>query len=51
VTAHLRALPPHLLEVYVANARRTLARAVASGRLDETAAARVAEALEEAMVR
>ena len=51
VSAHLRALPAHLLESYVANARRTLARAVASGRLDEAAAARVAEALEEAMVR
>lgn len=51
VFAHLRALPPHLLESYVANARRALARAVASGRLDGAAAARVAEALEEAMVR
>jgi len=51
VTAHLRALPPQLLEAYVANARRTLARAVASGRLDAAAAARVADALEEAMVR
>jgi predicted short-subunit dehydrogenase-like oxidoreductase (DUF2520 family) len=51
VRAHLRALPPHLLEVYVANARRVLARAVASGRLDEEKAARVAEALEEALVR
>lgn len=51
VSAHLRAIPPHLLEAYVANARRTLARAVASGRLDEAAAARVAGALEEALVR
>ena len=51
VSAHLRALPAHLLESYVANARRTLARAVASGRLDEAGAARVAEALEGAMVR
>jgi len=51
VRAHLRALPPQLLESYVANARRALARAVASGRLGEAAAARVAEALEEAMVR
>jgi len=51
VAAHLRALPPHLLEVYVANARRALAHAVASGRLGEAAAARVAGALEEAMVR
>ena len=51
VAAHLRALPPHQLEMYVANARRTLARAVASGRLDEAAAASVADALEEALVR
>jgi predicted short-subunit dehydrogenase-like oxidoreductase (DUF2520 family) len=51
VTAHLRALPPQLLEAYVANARRTLARAVASGRLDAAAAARIADALEDAMVR
>ena len=51
VRAHLRALPPHLLEAYVANARRALARAVASGRLDGSKAARVAEALEEALVR
>lgn len=51
VAAHLAALPPELLEVYVANARRTLARAVASGRLDSVGATRVAEALEQAMVR
>ena len=51
VRAHLRALPPHLLESYVANARRVLARAVGSGMLDEAKAARVADALEEAMVR
>lgn len=51
VAAHLRALPPHLLETYVANARRTLERAVASGRLTSAAAARVREALEEALVR
>jgi len=51
VAAHLRDLPAHLLEAYVANARRTLARAVASGRLDRSAAARVADVLEEAMVR
>jgi predicted short-subunit dehydrogenase-like oxidoreductase (DUF2520 family) len=51
VKAHLRALPLHLLEVYVANARRALAHAVASGRLGEEAAARVTEALEEALVR
>jgi predicted short-subunit dehydrogenase-like oxidoreductase (DUF2520 family) len=51
VRAHLSALPPHLLESYVANARRVLARAVGSGMLDETKASRVAEALEGAMVR
>jgi len=51
VAAHLRALPPHLLEVYVANARRALAHAVSSGRLGEEAAARVNEALEGALVR
>jgi predicted short-subunit dehydrogenase-like oxidoreductase (DUF2520 family) len=51
IAAHLRALPAHLQELYVVNARRTLARAVASGRLDEASAARVAEALDEALVR
>jgi predicted short-subunit dehydrogenase-like oxidoreductase (DUF2520 family) len=51
VRAHLRALPPQLLESYVANARRVLAHAIASGRLDEQKAARVADALEEALVR
>jgi predicted short-subunit dehydrogenase-like oxidoreductase (DUF2520 family) len=51
VRAHLHALPPELLEAYAANARRALARAVAAGRLDQAAAARVTEALEEAMVR
>jgi predicted short-subunit dehydrogenase-like oxidoreductase (DUF2520 family) len=49
--AALTARAPHLLEVYVANARRTLQRAVASGRLDAGTARAVAEALEEAMVR
>lgn len=54
VRKHLAALTanaPHLLESYVANARRTLDRAVASGRLDASRAKAVAEALEEAMVR
>ena len=51
VRAHLQALPDHLIEVYVANARRALERAVASRRLAPAAAARVREALEEAMVR
>lgn len=50
VRAHLDALPPDLIEVYLANARRTLARAVSSGRLDADGARRIAEALEEAMV-
>jgi predicted short-subunit dehydrogenase-like oxidoreductase (DUF2520 family) len=51
VRAHLHALPPALLESYVANARRTLDRAVRAGRLDAGRAAAVAEALDEAMVR
>jgi predicted short-subunit dehydrogenase-like oxidoreductase (DUF2520 family) len=51
VRAHLRALPPALLESYVANARRTLDRAVRAGRLDAPRAAAVSEALDEAMVR
>ena len=54
VRKHVAALTeqaPHLLEVYVANARRTLDQAVKSGRLDEAKAKAVAEALEEAMVR
>lgn len=51
VAEHLRALPPHLLESYVANARRALARAVESGRLDPAKATAVADALEEALVR
>jgi predicted short-subunit dehydrogenase-like oxidoreductase (DUF2520 family) len=50
VRAHLAALPPEMLQSYVANARRALARAVASERLDEAAAARVRDVLEEAMV-
>jgi len=50
VRAHLAALPPHLLESYVANARRTLDRAVQSGRLDANKAAAVAAALQEASV-
>ena len=54
VRKHLAALAanaPHLLEMYIANARRTLDRAVASGRLDSSKARAVTEALEEAMVR
>jgi predicted short-subunit dehydrogenase-like oxidoreductase (DUF2520 family) len=54
VRKHLEALAskaPRLLEVYVANARRTLDRAVKSGRLDPAKARAVGEALEEALVR
>ena len=51
VRAHLRALPAHLQEVYVANARRALARAVASGRLDPEGARAIEAVLEEALVR
>ena len=53
VRKHVAALTqqaPHLLEMYVANARRTLDWAVGSGRLDDAKAKAVAEALEEAMV-
>lgn len=50
VRAHVAALPPHLLESYVANARRTLDRAVQSGRLTPEAAAHVDAALREAGV-
>ena len=34
VRAHLAALPTHLIEPYVVNARRVLARAAAAGRLE-----------------
>lgn len=51
VREHLRALPPHLIAMYVANARRTLARAEASGRLNPEAAAVVAAVLDEVLVR
>jgi predicted short-subunit dehydrogenase-like oxidoreductase (DUF2520 family) len=54
VRAHIAALTaqaPHLLESYVANARRALDRAVKAGRLAPEKAKAVAEALEEAMVR
>jgi len=54
VRAHVAALTthaPHLLEAYVANARRALDRAVKAGRLDAGKARGVTEALEEAMVR
>lgn len=47
----LAASAPQLLEAYVANARRTLERAVRSGRLDASNARAVAEVLEEALVR
>lgn len=53
VRAHIAALTaaaPHLLESYVANARRALDRAQASGRLAPEKARPVAEALEEALV-
>lgn len=45
VRAHLDALPPHLTEVYVVNARRALARAVAAGRLDAAGAKRIEDVL------
>jgi predicted short-subunit dehydrogenase-like oxidoreductase (DUF2520 family) len=45
VRAHLAALPPHLRDVYVANARRALARAVASGRLDAERARAIEDVL------
>ena len=54
VRAHIAALTaraPDLLEAYVANARRTLDRAIKAKRLEGDKARAVAEALEEAMVR
>jgi predicted short-subunit dehydrogenase-like oxidoreductase (DUF2520 family) len=54
VRKHLAALDdkaPHLVEAYVANARRALDRATRSGRLDPTKARAVAEALAEASGR
>jgi len=54
VRAHVAALSaqaPHLLQSYVANARRALDRATKSGRLEAAKAKGVADALEEAMVR
>lgn len=54
VRQHLAALAsraPQLVESYIANARRTLDRAVACGRLDPAKALAVTEALEEALVR
>lgn len=51
IEAHLAALPPQLLETYVANARRTLDRAIASGRLDPAKAAAVSAALDDAESR
>lgn len=50
VRAHLRALPAHLIEVYVVCARRALARATASGRLDAVNAKAIEDALAEAMI-
>ncbi|MGH2831011.1 MAG: DUF2520 domain-containing protein, partial [Actinomycetota bacterium] len=50
VRAHLAALPPHLLPAYVANARRTLDRALRSGRLAPPDAADLASVLGEALV-
>jgi len=54
VRAHVASLTkqaPHLLESYVANARRALDRAVKAGRIDPAKAKDVADALEEALVR
>lgn len=54
VRKHIGALTthaPHLVEAYVANARRTLERAIQAGRLGAGKARAVAEALEEALVR
>jgi predicted short-subunit dehydrogenase-like oxidoreductase (DUF2520 family) len=54
VRAHIVALTdhaPHLLQMYVANARRALERALKAGRLDAGRAKAVADALEEALVR
>lgn len=54
VRTHIAALTahaPHLLESYVANARRALDRAVKAGRLDPTKAHAVLDALAEALVR
>jgi len=51
VRRHLQALPQHLLEVYVANARRALARARIAGRINDEQAREIEVALEEALVR
>jgi predicted short-subunit dehydrogenase-like oxidoreductase (DUF2520 family) len=54
VRAHIAALTehaPHLLESYVANARRALDRAVKAGRLEPARAHAVLDALAEALVR
>lgn len=54
VRAHIAALSthaPHLLESYVANARRALDRAVKAGRLEPSKARVVEDALAEALVR
>jgi predicted short-subunit dehydrogenase-like oxidoreductase (DUF2520 family) len=54
VRKHIAALSehaPHLLESYVANARRALDRAVKAGRIEASRSHAVAEALSEALVR
>lgn len=54
VRRHVAALSqqaPHLLESYLANARRALERAVKAGRLDAERSRSVADALAEALVR
>ncbi|GAC1420423.1 MAG: hypothetical protein NVSMB57_14450 [Actinomycetota bacterium] len=47
VRAHLRAIPPALREMYRANGRRALARAISAGRLDSAGAQAVAAELEQ----
>ena len=51
VRGHLNALPQHLVEPYVVNARRVLARLRAAGRLDPDAGARIEAVLDEAVMR
>ena len=51
VRRHLGALPQHLVELYVVNARRTLARARAAGRIDDERARALDTVLDEALVR
>jgi predicted short-subunit dehydrogenase-like oxidoreductase (DUF2520 family) len=47
VRAHLDALPPHLTEVYIAGARRSVARARAAGRITEEQARALGAVLDE----